>query len=126
MVCDYRALNKIIIKDSNPLPLISEALDQVAGAKVFSQIDLIGAYHQMRIRAGDCPKTAIRTRFGAFEWRDLCFGLTNAPASFSRMLSSLLRDLNGDCLVLFQDDVLVHSSSIEEHKKHLQKLFDIL
>ncbi len=80
---DYRALNKIKIADSNPARLISEALDQVAGAKIFSQIDLIGAYHQMRIREKECHKTAIRTRFGAFEWRVVCFGLRNGPASFS-------------------------------------------
>lgn len=67
MVCDYRGLNKITIPDANPLPLISEALDQVAGAAVFSQIDLIGAYHQMRIKEEDCPKTANRTSFGSFE-----------------------------------------------------------
>ena len=54
MVCDYRALNKITIADSNPLPLISEAIDQVAGANIFSQLDLIGAYHQMRIREEYC------------------------------------------------------------------------
>lgn len=126
MVCDYRALNKITIPDSNPLPLINEALDQVSGATIFSQIDLIGAFHQMRIREEDCPKTAIRTRFGSFEWRVLCFGLTNAPPSFTRLLSTLLRELNGDCLVLFLDDVLVYSRSVEEHRKHLQRLFEIL
>ena len=126
MVCDYRALNKITIPDSNPLPLIDEALDQVAGAKVFSKIDLIGAYHQMRIKQEDCQKTAIRTRFGSFEWRVLTFGLTNAPASFTRLLSTLLRNLNGECLVMFLDDVLVYSASMEEHKKHLERLFAVL
>eukprot|EP00171_Calliarthron_tuberculosum_P022005 IDg22005t1 len=109
MVCDYRALNKITIQDSNPLPLISEALDQVAGANIFSKIDLLGAYHQMRIREEDCPKTAIRTRFGSFEWRVLCFGLTNAPASFSRLIASKFHELNGDCIVLFLDDLLIYS-----------------
>ncbi len=126
MVCDYRALNKITIADSNPVPLISEALDQVSGAKIFSQIDLIGAYHQMRIREKDCHKTAIRTRFGAFESRVVCFGLRNAPAAFSRMLSTLLHELNGECLVLFLDDVLVYSKDIQEHRQKLRKLFSIL
>ena len=126
MVCDYRGLNKITISDSNPLPLINEALDQVGGACVFSQIDLVGAYHQMRIKDEDCHKTAIRTRYGSFEWRVLCFGLTNAPASFSRLMTGLLHELNGECLVMFLDDVLVYSRSIEEHKEHLRKLFTIL
>lgn len=126
MVCDYRALNKITIPDTNPLPLLNEALDQVSEAMVFSQVDLIGAYHQLRIKESDCHKTAARTRFGAFEWKVLCFGLTNAPATFTRLLTSLLRDLNGECLVLFLDDVLVYSKTIEEHKIHLRRLFEIL
>lgn len=126
MVCDYRALNKITIPDANPLPLIDEAIDQVSDAIIFSQFDLIGAYHQMRIREEDCHKTAIRTRFGSFEWRVLCFGLTNAPAAFTGLLSSLLHDMNGDFLVLFLDDVLVYSKSIEEHKAHLRRLFETL
>ena len=109
IVCDYRALNKITIPDSNPIPLISEAIDHISEAKIFSKIDLLGAYHQMRIREEDISKTAIRTRYGSFERRVLCFGLTNAPASFSRLLSTLLRDLNGECLVLFLDDVLFYS-----------------
>ena len=126
MVCDYRELNKITIPDANPLPLINEALDQVSDSVIFSQIDLIGAYHQVRTQKEDCHKTAIRTRFGSFEWTVLCFGLTNAHASFTRLLSTLLQKINGDCLVLFLDDILVYSKSIEEHKQHLRKLFHIL
>ena len=67
LVCDYRALNKLTIPDANPVPLISEALDQVSDGTVFSKIDLLGAYRQMRIREEDIPKTAIRTRYGSFE-----------------------------------------------------------
>jgi len=126
MVCDYRALNKITVPDSNPVPLISEAIDQVSGATIFSKIDLLGAYHQMRLREEEIPKTAIRTRYGSFEWRVLCFGLMNAPASVTRLLSTLLRDLHGDGLVLFLDDVLVYSRTKEEHAAHLRRLFDIL
>ncbi len=126
MVCDYRALNKTTIADSNPISLISEALDHVAGAKIYSQIDLIRAYHRMRIKEEDCHKSSIRTRLGSFEWRVLCFGLMNTPAAFSRMLSSILRELNGEYLVLFHDERLVYSSTIEEHKVKLRKLFEIL
>ena len=126
MVRDYRALNKITIPDVNPLPLISEALDQVSGTRFFSKIDLLGAYHQMRIREVDIPKTAIRTRYGSYEWTVLCFGLANGPASFTRLLSTLLRDMNGTCLVLFIDDILVYSSSIEEHETYLRQLFSRL
>ena len=76
MVCDCRALNKIAIPDANPLSVINEALDQVSDSAIFSQIDLIGAYHHMRIQKEDCHKPAIQTSFGSFEWTVLCFGLT--------------------------------------------------
>ena len=126
MVCDYRALNKITVPDSSPIPLIDETIDQVAGSTVFSQLDLIWGYHQMRLKEEDCHKTAIRTRFGSFEWRVLCFGLTNAPAAFSRLLSSIFRKLIGECIVLYLDDILAFSKSIEDHRRHLRKVFSIL
>lgn len=74
MVFDYRALDKINLPDSNPFPRIDEAVDQVVGATIFSQTNLIGAYHHKRIRKEETPKTAIRTRFGSFEWRVLPLG----------------------------------------------------
>lgn len=80
----------------------------------------------MRVQENDIHKTAIRTRFGSYECTVLCFGLTNAPAAFTRLLSSLLHELNGECLVLFLEDVLVYSKSAEEHEVHLRKLFNIL
>ena len=126
MVCDYCALSKIPIPDSNPLPLIDETLDQAAEARIFSQIVLIGAYHQMHIRDIDCPKMAIRTCFGTFELRVLCFGLTNALAAFTRLPSNMLQELNRECCVLFMDDVVIYNSTNEEHIKHLRRLFEIL
>lgn len=144
MVCDYRALNSITIPDATPLLLIDEALDQVAVATIFSQIDLVRASHQMQIKTTtltidlvgtshqmsikdeDSHKTAICTRFGSFEWRVLCFGLCNAPAALSRLIASALRHLNGRCLVLYIDHILFYSKSIEEHKKHLRQVLSPL
>lgn len=105
---------------------MDEALDQVAGATNFSHIDSIGAYHQMRIPKEDIPKTAICTRFESLEWRVLTFGLTNAPVAFSRQLATVLQDLAGEYLILFLDDLLVYSRSIQEHKEHPRRLFSIL
>lgn len=65
MVCDYRAVNRVMVPDATPLSLVDETLQQVAGATIFSQKDLIGAYYQMRIKYEDCHKTAIYTHFGA-------------------------------------------------------------
>lgn len=126
MVCDYRGLNKMTRKDSNPLPLIEETLDQLAEAKIFSKFDLVGAYHQLRIRDEDIHKKAIRTRFGTFEWRVVCFGLTNAPAAFTRLASDIFKELNGECLAFYLDDVIIHSRTEEEHRKHLRKFLELL
>lgn len=126
MVCDYRGLNKMTRKDSNPLPLLEETLDQLAEAKIFSKFDLVGAYHQLRIREEDIHKSAIRTRFGTFEWRVVCFGLTNAPAAFTRLASDIFKELNGDCLAFYLDDVIIYSRTLEEHKKHLRSFLNLL
>lgn len=69
MVCDYRALKKINVPESSPIPLIDETIDQVAGAQVILQLELIWRYHHMRLKDEDCHKTAIRTRFRSFDWR---------------------------------------------------------
>lgn len=126
MVCDYRGLNKMTIKDANPLPLIEETLDQLAEAVIFSRFDLVGAYHQLRIKEEDIHKTAIRTRFGSFEWRVLCFGLTNAPAAFTRLAADIFKEFNGDFLAFYLDDVIIYSKSIEEHLVHVRKFLELL
>lgn len=68
LVCDYRALNKIAVNDTNPLPLVEEVLGQVSGAIFFSQIDLVGVYHQLIKKEDDDQKKAIRNSFGSFDW----------------------------------------------------------
>ena len=78
---DYRALNNITIKDRYALPLINELHDRFQGAKIFTKLDLRGAYNLIRVKAGDEWKTAFRTRYGLFEYQVMPFRLTNAPAS---------------------------------------------
>ena len=79
---DYRGLNKITVKNRHPLPLITETLDRLQGARSFTKLDIRNAYHRIRIRPGDEWKTAVCTRYGHFEYKVMPFGLANAPATF--------------------------------------------
>jgi hypothetical protein len=123
---DYRGLNDITIKNRYPLPLISELLDRLNGATIFSKIDLTNAYYRIRIREGDEWKTAFRTRYGHFEYLVMPFGLTNAPATFQAYINRALRGLVDDFCIVYLDDVLIFSKSKEEHLEHLQLVIERL
>jgi hypothetical protein len=123
---DYRGLNALTVKNRYPLPLISETMDRLGGAKIFTQLDLRDAYHRMRIRAGDEWKTAWRSRYGHFEYQVMPFGLANAPATFQAYINKALSDLLDICCVVYLDDILIYSSSIEEHHRHVRMVMDRL
>ena len=83
---DYRQLNMVIIKNMYPFPRIDDLFNQLRGARVYSKIDLRTGYHQLRVREADIPKTAIRTRYGQFEFTMMPFELTNAPTAFMDLM----------------------------------------
>ncbi|MCO5560432.1 hypothetical protein L7F22_014047 [Adiantum nelumboides] len=120
MCVDYRALNKITIKNRFPVPRIEDLFDKLQGSTYFSRIDLKSDYHQIRIVNEDILKTALCTTFGLYEYLVMPFGLTNAPATFNRMRERIFRPHRNFTGVFF-DDVIIYSKSIEEHKKHLQE-----
>jgi hypothetical protein len=119
MCVDYRLLNAVTIKNKYSLPYIDVLFDQLAGAKVFSKIDLRSGYHQIKIRASNIPKTTFSTRYGLYEFLVMSFGLTNAPAYFMYLLNSVFMNELDKFVVVFIDDILIYSNSKAEHAKHL-------
>jgi hypothetical protein len=117
---DYRPLNAVTIKNKYPLPRIDILFDQLAGAQVFSKIDLHSGYHQIKIRDEDISKTAFSMRYGLYEYLVMSFGLTNAPTHFMYLMNSVLMSELDKFVVVFIDDILVYSKSTEDHEEHLR------
>jgi hypothetical protein len=116
---DYRPLNAVTIKNKYPLPCIDILFDQLAGAQVFSKIDLRSGYHQIKIRDEYIPKTAFSMRYGLYEYLVMSFGLSNAPAHFMYLMNSVFMPELDMFVVVFIDDILVYSKSMEDHEEHL-------
>jgi hypothetical protein len=117
---DYRPLNVVTIKNKYPLPRIDILFDQLAGAQVFSKIDLCFGYHQIKISAKDIPKTAFMMRYGLYEYLVVSFGLMNALTHFMYLMNSIFMSEFDQFVMVFIDDILVCSRSMEEHEEHLR------
>jgi len=112
---DYRNLNKLTILNKCPLPVMDELRDRVAGAQVFTKLDLKDGYHLIRMRKGDEHKTAFCTLYGQYEYKVMPCRLVNPPATFQTMMNKILREFLDHGVVVYPDDILIYSENMEDH-----------
>lgn len=123
---DYRHLNAITIKNRFPLPIIEELINELAGAKWFTSLDLRAGYHQIRMRPEDECKMAFKTHHGHYEFRVMSFGLTGAPATFQNTMNTILAPVLRKGVLVFIDDILIYSKTLQEHSRLLKEVLELL
>jgi hypothetical protein len=127
MVCDYRALNSVTVTNNASLPYVKELFARVKGARVFTKMDMLSGYHQLRLRESDVALTGFITPLGHFEWLVMPFGEKNAAASFTQLMSQLvLRDLIHAFVIVYQDDLLIASQNEADHPSHVKQVLERL
>eukprot|EP00253_Pinus_taeda_P013311 PITA_13311 len=119
---DYRVLNKITIQNRYPIPQIDDLLDQLKGAKYFSNIDLKSEYHQVPIERSDVWNTSFKAKEGLFEWLVMPFGLMNDPTTFMRLMDDILQPFTNSFIVVYLDDILIFNKSWEERLHHIRQV----
>lgn len=123
---DYRQLNAITAKGKYHVPIIEELLDEPSGAAFFTTLDLQPGFHQIRMKDGEELKTAFQTHFGQFEFRVMSFGLTGALGTFQDSMNTTLSPCLRKFVLVFFDDILIYSRTLEDHLQHLRCVFELL
>jgi len=116
---DFQNLNKITQKDQYPIPLITNLLDQLGSAKVYTKLDLHAGYYNVRITVGHEWKTAFQMCYGSFEFLVMPMGLTNAPTTFQALMNHIFRDMTDIFVVIYLDNIFIFSDSMEDHQVHV-------
>jgi hypothetical protein len=126
MCVDYRALNKITMKNRYPLPHIDDLLDWLKNVVYFTKLDLRSGYHQIRVAEQDAWKNAFKTKQGLFEWLVMSFGLCNALKTFMCVMNDVFVPFLDDFVIVYLDDILIFSGNWDEHVRHVKQVLDTL
>lgn len=119
---DYRKLNAVTMRDVYPLPRIEDALSRLEGSHYFSIMDMQSGYWQIGVRPTDREKKAFITADGLYQFRVMPFGLSNAPATFQRMMGVLLVGLKWNTCLVYLDDIVIFSKTFSEHLTRLERV----
>lgn len=126
IVVDYRKLNEKTPADRYPIPEVSEILDRLGKAQYFTVLDLASGFHQIEVDPKDVPKTAFNVDHGKYEFVRMPFGLKNAPATFQRLMDSVLRKHLGIRCFVYMDDIIIYSINLQTHLSDIQKVLQTL
>lgn len=123
---DFRHLNAITLKTTYPMPIIDELLDEIAGSRWFSKLNLRAGYHQIRLRPEEEHKTAFKTHSGHYQFRVMPYGLAYAPATFQGAMHVVLHPVLRKGVLVFMDDILIHSEDLDTHTQLLTQVLQLL
>ena len=119
---DYWKLNKLTKKDAYPLPLIAKTMARLKKAIVFTKINIRQAFHKLRMAIESEDATTFASRFGAYKWKVMPFGLTGGQASWQRFINDLLWEYLNEFCTAYLDDILIYSTSMKKHRQHVRKV----
>lgn len=123
LVVDFRKLNDKTIDDKYPIPNIADVLDKLGNCHYFTTLDLASGFYQVEMNPEDIPKTGFNVEHGHFEFLRMPMGLKNSPSTFQRVMDNVLRDLQNVVCLVYLDDIIVFSVSLQEHMVNLEKVF---